>query len=309
MPITSFPNGVSSFGIPILGGGGDFTTGPIRFVDSVNGSSSNDGTEPSKAWASIDDVITYGNQDHAPLDANGAIVYLMSGHAETLGATAHTFDGSFDGLSIIGLGNGQSRPAFTFDSASSQIQFTGTSITLRNCRCVATVADIVSGIQLGGDACEADGLIFEIAATIATHGWLIMVEVHTADYAVVRNCQLYASEGDDVAASGIASTTGSSLYTTVVGNFANGSFSAACYTLDATSVTGCLTAGNVFRNTHATGEAVNFQAASTGMCVQNYFSGEQALASNYTFGDQRTINNYVTDADDVNGITQPADAS
>ena len=58
MPITNFPNGVSSFGFPILGGGfmaiEAVNKNPSQvFFVSVNGSDGMDGTSPSTAFRSI----------------------------------------------------------------------------------------------------------------------------------------------------------------------------------------------------------------------------------------------------------------
>jgi hypothetical protein len=51
MTITRFPNGISSFGVPVFGSGGFPMTsvGSHFWVDSVNGSDSNDGTSPTRA--------------------------------------------------------------------------------------------------------------------------------------------------------------------------------------------------------------------------------------------------------------------
>ena len=46
MGLTNFPNGVSSFGVPILGGGTIFTTGSIFFVDSTTTAGINNGKSP-----------------------------------------------------------------------------------------------------------------------------------------------------------------------------------------------------------------------------------------------------------------------
>ena len=50
MGLTNFPNGISSFGVPVLGGilGIPFT-GTYWFVDPVNGLDGNAGTSPQTA--------------------------------------------------------------------------------------------------------------------------------------------------------------------------------------------------------------------------------------------------------------------
>ncbi len=54
MPLTNFPNGISSFGIPVMGGGGmPATKGKVYFVDYGNGSNGNSGTRADDAWQTI----------------------------------------------------------------------------------------------------------------------------------------------------------------------------------------------------------------------------------------------------------------
>lgn len=53
MALTNFPNGLSSFGIPVLGGASIPFTGTYYFVDAVNGSDGNRGTSPSSAFSSV----------------------------------------------------------------------------------------------------------------------------------------------------------------------------------------------------------------------------------------------------------------
>jgi len=54
MGLTNFPNGISSFGIPVMGSGGiPATPGTIYFVDYGNGSDGNSGKSPSKAFKTI----------------------------------------------------------------------------------------------------------------------------------------------------------------------------------------------------------------------------------------------------------------
>jgi len=75
MGLTNFPNGLSSFGIPVMGGI-PATTGTVYFVDYTNGSDGNTGKTPAKAFKTVskanesvatnkDDVICLiGNASH-----------------------------------------------------------------------------------------------------------------------------------------------------------------------------------------------------------------------------------------------------
>ena len=75
MGLTNFPNGVSSFGIPILGGAGGVPfTGNYFFVDPLNGSDGNKGTSADRALKTLykaHSLMTAGNNDVAILIGNG----------------------------------------------------------------------------------------------------------------------------------------------------------------------------------------------------------------------------------------------
>jgi hypothetical protein len=59
MSLTNFPNGISSFGIPIMGGGGiPATPGTIYFVDYTLGSDGNNGKSPAKAFKTVSKAYT-----------------------------------------------------------------------------------------------------------------------------------------------------------------------------------------------------------------------------------------------------------
>ena len=69
MVVTAFPNGISSRGMPVLGGGSLelFSTGSVFFVDSVTGSDTQDGLDPSSALATIDAAINKCTADKGDL--------------------------------------------------------------------------------------------------------------------------------------------------------------------------------------------------------------------------------------------------
>lgn len=91
MALTNYPNGLSSFGIPILGGAGIPFTGNYYFVDPARGSDGNRGTSPRSAFATLykaHSAATAGNNDVVYLIANGA----ASGSARLSTALAQSVD-------------------------------------------------------------------------------------------------------------------------------------------------------------------------------------------------------------------------
>lgn len=81
MGFTNFPNGVTSFGIPILGAQALSMPGTSYFVDSVNGSDGNTGKEMGKAFSTIAkaySACTSGNNDVIYVIGNGTQYAIAS---------------------------------------------------------------------------------------------------------------------------------------------------------------------------------------------------------------------------------------
>lgn len=202
MPITPFPDGISSFGMPVLPSlGGLQTTGNVFFVDSNLGNNGNSGKDPIKAVATVDNAV-------GRCAANkGNLIVCMPGHAESISsATALAMDVA--GVTVIGLGVGASRPTFTFTTATTAtIAVSAANVKFKNVRFVANFADIVSVFTLT----TATDLVLEdceISASAADVNFLSVVDVSTTDNAAdgltIHNCSwiepdlatLYMVNGD-----------------------------------------------------------------------------------------------------------------
>lgn len=140
MGLTSHPNGLSSFGLPVIGGGPMLTTGNVFFVDSTDGLDSNAGTEPTAAFATIDYAVGKCTA------SNGDVLFVMPGHSETLGN--ETIDLDVAGISVIGLGNGPDRPNINFGHASSQIDIGANDVTVANITCTPTITTVLGAFDV-----------------------------------------------------------------------------------------------------------------------------------------------------------------
>jgi len=78
MSITNFPAGVSSFGMPIMGGGGiPATFGEVFFVDYRNGSDGNDGKSKDGAYKTLSKAyssVTSNQNDVILIDGDSTVV-------------------------------------------------------------------------------------------------------------------------------------------------------------------------------------------------------------------------------------------
>lgn len=161
----NFPLGIRSMGTPLLGE----TTGKIFFVDSTaintKGDDTNHGNTPQSPFATIDFAIGQCQADR------GDIIKVLTGHEETLTA-AGAINLDVAGVTIEGLGEGDSRPRLTFASS------TAASITLNaaSCRLVNLIFDMTGidalgpGSTGGVQVLAADGVVKNCRFIIATTG-------------------------------------------------------------------------------------------------------------------------------------------
>lgn len=128
MPMTNFPQGVSSFGVPIIGAGPLFTTGSVYFVSNATpgASDGNLGTDAERPLATIQAAV------RKCVANRGDHIVVGSGHAETLTTTGQiTVDVA--GVTIVGVGFGAARPALTFaGSTAARMLVTAPNVTIQN---------------------------------------------------------------------------------------------------------------------------------------------------------------------------------
>lgn len=195
MGLTNFPNGITSFGVPVLGGASNPILGSVFFVDSATGSDGNLGTEPSKAFATLDYAI-------GKCTANkGDTIYVMPNHAETItGAGGITADVA--GISIIGIGSYNQRPRFLMDGATTvTFLVSADDVTVRNMVFAGGHSDIVTCFNVTGKGCWIDQCEFEQNTT--DENFLTCIKAtggaNTADGLRVTNCYMYQIDASTVA--------------------------------------------------------------------------------------------------------------
>lgn len=303
MPLTNFPNGISSFGMPVLGSGEEtMTTGNVFFVDSGSpfAADGNAATSPSKPAATIDGTIAKCTAN------NGDIIFVMPGHAETVGAADITMDVA--GVWVRGLGWGANRPTITYSATGSTIAMTADSCRISNLRLVPGIAAVVAAVTMTGD-----DLIVEnnetIIAAVFEFVSLISAGVTTtgSDRSIIRNNKLSSLQTAG-ATSGILITGSDDV--TITGNVIMGHFGE--HALDNTTGTldELLRANisyNYIRNDSTTAGdlAVELDDLTAGMFAGNMLSGGLATtAANFNIGNMASLESYIVDEAgiDVAGI-------
>tara|TARA_Y100000310_G_scaffold126272_3_gene125045 strand:+ start:4738 stop:5985 length:1248 start_codon:yes stop_codon:yes gene_type:complete len=140
---TNYPNGIASRGVPVLGGGIPATKGDVYHVDSghTNADDGNAGKNPNHPISTIDAAIGKCTA------SNGDIILVSEGHVEDLGS-AGEIDADVAGISIIGLGQGPSRPRIDFNATDAKFSIGASGVRLRNLTFRPSVALVVVGINI-----------------------------------------------------------------------------------------------------------------------------------------------------------------
>jgi hypothetical protein len=156
MPLTNFPNGISSFGIPIYGGNVNDAplTGTVLFVDTVNGVNAGTGNSPTYPYQTIAYALT-----QVPSGAY-ATIYVMPGSTTTISsATALTLNVA--NVAIIGLGTGAQRPVFAYTTANTAaIPVSAANVTVRNIRHTGGFLSIARAYTVTAAGFTLDGCDF-----------------------------------------------------------------------------------------------------------------------------------------------------
>lgn len=206
--ITNFPNGVSSFGIPIIGAGPIMTTGRVLFADNAHplASDSPNGGTKERPFRTIDYAI-------GQCAANAADHIIVGpAHVETLsGAGQLTLDVA--GVSIIGVGNRGNRPTIALgtdtaanvlvsaancrienvlftgnvDNVSAVLTVNANNFTLRNCGYRDVVGQCSAFLVAGTNS---DGMLVEFLDYVGDNagGTVRAINLVGSDRSVIRNC-------------------------------------------------------------------------------------------------------------------------
>ena len=200
MGLTNFPNGITSFGVPVMGSGGGLpaTTGNYYFLSSATGSDDNDGKTKDTAKATLEealDLCTASNMD---------VIVVLPSHAENVtGAAGISVDVA--GVTIVGIGAGSLRPKFSFTAAAATFVISAANCTFINLEWQANFADVAIGLDISAvDDLTFDGCYFTESAT--DKNFLNTVDLATgADNFTVKKCTFIGGDAsNDAFINGVA---------------------------------------------------------------------------------------------------------
>lgn len=300
MGLTNFPNGLASFGVPVLPSQAS-TTGAVFFVDSATGSNGNSGSDPTKAFATIDYAIERCTAN------KGDTIYVMPGHAETISAAAG-INVDVAGVRIIGLGWGASRPTITMSAVASTFVLGAASCWIKNLlfdvqhdttividvnaadcvieeceiksRTAATAREFVTAIDINGgsaNACDRTAIVncFIASPTAGSTNAIELGEV--ADRVVIAGCRIIGDFGD----APIHNPTGKVLTKLTIAN---------CW----------------LENTQTGDHALELVSACTGWLIENYYKTDLTQATGSDPGSCFSFQCFHDDVIDTSAIVSPA---
>lgn len=144
-PPTAFDS-VTVNGVPTMGMAGlPLTQGSYWFVNSVTGSNGNTGNASNSPFATTAQALLKA--------VAGDVVVWQEGHAETISA-AGGITISTAGIQFVGLGEGATRPTFTFSATASTFLITGASTSISNIVGVPSIDQVVSPFVVQAADCS-----------------------------------------------------------------------------------------------------------------------------------------------------------
>lgn len=198
MGLTNFPNGISSFGIPVLGSGGMIPPGPgqVFFVDYTNGSDGNSGTSTTAAFKTVEYAYsrtTSGNDD---------IIALMGSATHVLSAM---LDVSKSRVHFVGIDGTNGR----LYGQNAKVSLTATSgatnvFTMKN----TGVRNSFTNIKWMNSSTVAEGLY-----CVGEGG----------EYALYQNCEIYKDTdlNETTAAELVLNGDSAQFFNCTIGSLAN----------------------------------------------------------------------------------------
>ena len=289
--LLNFPNGAAEDEL--------VTTGKIFYVCSVGGSADHTGTSPDYPLATIDAAINKCTAN------KGDVIYVMPNHAETIGsAGAITCD--IEGISVIGLGNGDNRGVVTIATATSaDVSITADNVTIKNLLFKCGLDAVTDMIDIDTAAYTTiDNCYFQMSS--ASYQAVSGIDINGGcSFATIKNCEFYATTAGAEEAIHIGSDTLIPDRIKVINNIIDGDFDNACI-YSAVAATYITIKGNELTNVQTGDHVIELQAAATGNIAYNYGYTDMTQATGIDPGSCKCIENYTTDAIDLSGILTPA---
>ena len=307
MPLTHYPSGVASFGVPIVGSSYLIppSTGTYFFVSSTKGSTNNDGLSPDTPMLTTAQAITTSTA------SNGDVIVMMPYHVETISTVVGWTPKA--GTAIVGMGWGAARPKITFGTlAGATINVSAANCMFQNFVCTSGITELVSMFTVSGVECVINAV--DVMETTAVSCISFLTTTAAANRFVVSNCR-HNTTTIPTAIAAWMSIVGGDGWTIenneIIVNRANNAVSAIIGTLTP-AATNVMIRNNIMSlgTTGASKIAVSLFAGSTGIAADNRaFSLGSTLAGNFGLANAAGFNNTVSTLVNKSGLLDPVVSS
>ena len=180
----------------LAGPGGAVSVMQTFYVDDRTGASdSNNGTSWETCFATIGAAID------ACIADNGDVIMVGANFAQEITGvgTSTEFDVDCNGISIIGCGNGNDRPTFTFttDANNAQCYVTGVDCKLENLRFVGSKAALVELLNINADGLQVINCHFtdDGADEALSHITIDTTDTTGGSRTLIKNCLFESTAG------------------------------------------------------------------------------------------------------------------
>lgn len=282
--------------------GADVNLPRVYFVDSVHGAVNNSGLRPDLAITTLQaahDLCTAGRND---------FIICLPGHVESL-ATASVITLSKSGITVLGMGAGNTRPTFTWTATAATWLVSGANVTIKNILCTSTIAAVVKLFSVTGAYVTFDAVDYVEDGT--TDCLQFILTTATADFLTVKNSTWIRDVTSASAVSAWIGLVGADYckvldnYGTMKGTAAN---SADGFVVGSTTLSkGVEIARNTFIITTSTGAIpISLLASSTGHVHDNRVaSAKTAIAGQVACASAFAAENYVCNTVNLSGLLDP----
>lgn len=147
MVLTNFPDGVSSFGVPLIGSGAIPIATRNFFVQSTTGSNGNDGLSPESPFATLAYAIT------KCVTGKGDNIILLPGHVETVSSAGLVTFASKAGINVIGVGVGSLRPTINFTATGATMLLNAANLYFENILFTGGIDAVVTALVVSAADC------------------------------------------------------------------------------------------------------------------------------------------------------------
>lgn len=207
--------------------------------------------------------------DSNTVTARGDVILVLPGHTESI-SSAGALAVSLAGISVIGLGNGDYRPTFTFDTATTAtMTVSGAGAKFQNLIFDMTGIDAVaSPINVTGAGVTFDGCKF-INATASAQSTLGIVTTAAGTKLTVSNCMFVGTS--DAGTTSVIRLVGGADHV-IENNIFIGGYGSGVGAVEntTTACTNLTIRGNTINNlTASSTKAITLQSGTTGQIYNN----------------------------------------